>query len=84
MLSQTSPDGLYSILVVNLRKSALLAGEVSIRFLYKWHIILITPKAADWALDLGRDLMVLEKIRDDILLCGTQGTKDEMTHLTRV
>ncbi|KAH6959249.1 hypothetical protein DER45DRAFT_644545 [Fusarium avenaceum] len=41
-------------------------------------------RAADWALDLGRDLMVLEKIRDDILLCGTQGTKDEMTHLTRV
>lgn len=75
---------MYSILAVNTRKSALLAAEVSIRFLYKWRIILTTPKAADWVLDLGRDLMVLEKIRDDILLCGTQGTKAEMTHLIRV
>ncbi|CAJ0548637.1 Ff.00g022500.m01.CDS01 [Fusarium sp. VM40] len=44
----------------------------------------IGSRAADWVLDLGRDLMVLEKIRDDILLCGTQGTKAEMTHLIRV
>lgn len=75
---------MYSILAVNLRKSVLLAGEVNIRFLYKCHIMLTTPKAADWVLDLGRDLMVLEKIRDGILLCGTQGTKAEMIHLTRV
>ncbi|KAH7239256.1 hypothetical protein BKA59DRAFT_515534 [Fusarium tricinctum] len=41
-------------------------------------------RAADWVLDLGRDLMMLERIRDDILLCGTQGTMVEMVDLAQV
>jgi hypothetical protein len=49
-----------------------------------WHIILTASKAADWVLDLGRDLMMLERIRDDILLCGTQGTMVEMVDLAQV
>ncbi|KAM0207409.1 hypothetical protein ACHAPA_003265 [Fusarium lateritium] len=40
-------------------------------------------RATDWVLDLRRDLIKLERIRDDILLCGTQSTQAEMISLAR-
>ncbi|KAM0248332.1 hypothetical protein ACHAP5_003502 [Fusarium lateritium] len=40
-------------------------------------------RATAWALDLGEDLIKLEIIRDDILLCGTQSTQAEMMNLAQ-